>query len=66
MKKNRGTLLDKYALYTIHISGIMYTFKLAFSREEHAAVQVALEQRLGPEYISQRPGAGGQKVGDDA
>jgi len=33
-----------------------------FSSEEHAAVQAALDQKLGPEYISQRSGAGGQKV----
>ena len=33
-----------------------------FSPEEHAAIQKALHQKLGPEYISQRPGANGQKV----
>ena len=33
-----------------------------FTSEEHAAVQQALQERLGPEYISQRTGAGGQKV----
>ncbi len=33
-----------------------------FSVEEHAAVQAALDQKLGPDYISQRNGAGGQKV----
>ena len=36
--------------------------QVTFSSEEQAAVQLALEQRLGPEYISQRSGAGGQKV----
>ena len=30
--------------------------------EEHDAVQQALRQRLGPEFISQRVGAGGLKV----
>ncbi|XP_071810141.1 uncharacterized protein [Asterias amurensis] len=33
-----------------------------FSQEEHAAIQGALRQRLGPEFISQRSGAGGQKL----
>lgn len=33
-----------------------------FSPEEHAAIQKALRQKLGPEFISQRPGAGGQKL----
>ena len=33
-----------------------------FSPEEHDAVQQALRQRLGPEFISQRVGAGGFKV----
>ena len=34
-----------------------------FSVEEQEAVQQALRQRLGPEFISQRVGAGGLKVG---
>ena len=34
-----------------------------FSKEEHQAIQAALRQKLGPEFISQRSGAGGQKVG---
>ncbi|KAL9973228.1 hypothetical protein ACROYT_G019650 [Oculina patagonica] len=33
-----------------------------FSPEEHQAIQNALNQKLGPEYISQRAGAGGQKL----
>ncbi|KAL3852195.1 hypothetical protein ACJMK2_015868 [Sinanodonta woodiana] len=33
-----------------------------FTAEEHEAVQAALRQRLGPEFISQRAGAGGQKL----
>ena len=36
--------------------------QVCFSVEEQAAVQRALQERLGPEYISQRAGAGGQKV----
>ncbi|KAJ7363291.1 DNA repair protein rad52 [Desmophyllum pertusum] len=35
---------------------------LHFTTEEHEAVQNALNQKLGPEYISQRAGAGGQKL----
>ncbi len=36
--------------------------QVQLSHEEQSAVQSALEQHLGPEYISQRSGAGGQKV----
>lgn len=36
--------------------------QVEFTSEEHAAIQSALKQRLGPEFISQRPGAGGQKL----
>ena len=37
-------------------------YQVQYTAEEQAAVQAALEQKLGPEYISQRAGAGGQKV----
>ncbi|XP_041349293.1 fibulin-2-like [Gigantopelta aegis] len=33
-----------------------------FTDEEHAAIQSALRQKLGPEFISQRQGAGGLKL----
>ncbi|XP_021364150.1 DNA repair and recombination protein RAD52-like isoform X2 [Mizuhopecten yessoensis] len=33
-----------------------------FSTEEYQAIQNALRQRLGPEFISQRAGAGGQRL----
>ena len=33
-----------------------------FSSEEQAAVQKALQQRLGPNFISKRPAGGGQNV----
>jgi len=33
-----------------------------FTADEHDAVQSALRQHLGPSFISQRVGAGGQKV----
>ena len=36
--------------------------QVQFCAEEQTAVQAALEQSLGPEYVSQRAGAGGQKV----
>lgn len=36
-----------------------------FTPEEHEAIQNALNKKLGPEYISQRAGAGGQKVSDN-
>ncbi|XP_016425264.1 DNA repair protein RAD52 homolog isoform X1 [Sinocyclocheilus rhinocerous] len=34
----------------------------AYTAEEYQAVQNALRQKLGPEYISTRPAGGGQKV----
>ena len=40
----------------------LHIHQVQFCAEEQTAVQAALEQNLGPEYISQRPGAGGQKV----
>ncbi|XP_043565240.1 DNA repair protein RAD52 homolog isoform X1 [Chiloscyllium plagiosum] len=33
-----------------------------FTADEYQAIQNALQRRLGPEYISQRPAGGGQKV----
>jgi len=33
-----------------------------FSAEEQEAIQKALQQKLGPQFISQRPAGGGQKV----
>ncbi|XP_062891357.1 DNA repair protein RAD52 homolog [Mobula hypostoma] len=33
-----------------------------YAAEEHQAIQTALQRCLGPEYISQRPAGGGQKV----
>eukprot|EP00731_Ephydatia_muelleri_P021416 Em0014g7a len=36
--------------------------QVPFTAEEQATVQAALQQKLGPEYISQRTGAGGQKL----
>jgi len=38
------------------------SFQANFTPDEHEAIQNALNQKLGPEYISQRAGAGGQKV----
>ena len=37
-------------------------WQVDFTADEHAAIQAALHQRLGPSFISQRVGAGGQKV----
>ena len=37
-------------------------WQVDFTAEEHDAIQSALRQRLGPSFISQRVGAGGQKV----
>ena len=33
-----------------------------FNGNEHAAIEAALKLRLGPNFISQRPAGGGQKV----
>jgi DNA repair and recombination protein RAD52 len=41
---------------------ILPYFQTHFSQAEHGAIQTALRQRLGQEYISQRSGPGGQKV----
>ena len=35
---------------------------MSYSAEEHVAIQASLRKRLGPSFISQRAGAGGQKV----
>ncbi|CAL4062069.1 unnamed protein product, partial [Meganyctiphanes norvegica] len=36
--------------------------KVEFTADEQAAVQKVLRQKLGPSFISQRPGGGGQKI----
>ena len=36
--------------------------RASFSAAEHEAVENALRKRLGPNFISSRPAAGGQKV----
>ena len=42
----------------------MFVFlQYKFTAEEYTAVQNALRQKLGPEYISTRLAGGGQKVG---
>lgn len=44
-------------------SGSPFWFQYQYTVEEHRAIQNALRQRLGPEYISSRMAGGGQKVG---
>ncbi|XP_070227829.1 DNA repair protein RAD52 homolog isoform X6 [Bos mutus] len=39
-----------------------FWFQYQYTVEEHQAIQKALRQRLGPEYISSRVAGGGQKV----
>lgn len=41
-----------------------FWFQYQYTVEEHQAIQNALRQRLGPEYISSRMAGGGQKVGE--
>ena len=36
--------------------------QIAYDQAEHEAVQRVLRQKLGPGFISQRNGAGGQRV----
>lgn len=52
-----------------HVCNTAYCFcafvdlwQVDFTAEEHDAIQSALRQHLGPSFISQRVGAGGQKV----
>ncbi|KAM6436125.1 DNA repair protein RAD52 homolog isoform 1-T1 [Liasis olivaceus] len=40
----------------------MWFGQCPYTAEEHQAIQAALRQRLGPEYISSRQAGGGQKV----
>lgn len=40
----------------------MFLFKYQYTADEYQAIQNALRQRLGPEYISSRQAGGGQKV----
>uniref|UniRef100_A0A3P9PQ68 DNA repair protein RAD52 homolog n=1 Tax=Poecilia reticulata TaxID=8081 RepID=A0A3P9PQ68_POERE len=42
--------------------GSLYKTKCTYTAEEYRAVQNALQQRLGPEFISTRMAGGGQKV----
>lgn len=41
---------------------VMFFLQCQFSSEEEEAINNALRKKLGPEYISLRSGAGGQKV----
>jgi len=41
---------------------VVFLWQVDFTADEHDAVQSALRQHLGPSFISQRVGAGGQKV----
>ncbi len=64
MCTNIGGLSNKFGQVTTKLLDLYSLFlsQVVFSSEEQAAVQSALEQHLGVEYISQRSGAGGQKV----
>lgn len=41
---------------------IVHLWQVDFTADEHDAIQSALRKHLGPSFISQRVGAGGQKV----
>ncbi|XP_078588169.1 uncharacterized protein LOC144869115 isoform X2 [Branchiostoma floridae x Branchiostoma japonicum] len=46
----------------LHHAKQTYFGNMTFTQEEHSAIQAALRQRLGREFISQRPGPGNQKL----
>lgn len=52
----KSLTLQPMYLNEFHLSQVNFT------PSEQEAVQNALNKKLGPEYISQRAGAGGQKV----
>ncbi|KAJ7329174.1 hypothetical protein JRQ81_015348 [Phrynocephalus forsythii] len=47
---------------SISSSSSMYFGQCQYTADEYQAIQAALRQRLGPEYISSRQAGGGQKV----
>ena len=60
--RNVQTHLKSTVINLLLVGVFLLLFQVKFSPAEHAAVQSALEQQLGPQYISQRSGPGGQKV----
>lgn len=53
----RGKKTERY------LNLLVFVFmKCQYTADEYQAVQAALRQRLGPEYISSRQAGGGQKV----
>ena len=57
-----STFAELKAVVSDHDFILVFLYQTNFTPEEHEAIQNALNQKLGPEYISQRAGAGGQKV----
>lgn len=41
---------------------VNFSLQIQFTGEEQTAVQNVLRQKLGPSFISQRAGAGGQRI----
>ena len=59
----RFIYLYVFYIFSLHIFGAFpMWFQEEFTDEEHSAIQTALRQKLGPEFISQRQGPGGLKV----
>lgn len=58
--------LDRKTVFHTYSNAFFLIFwtmcQYAYTAEEYQAVQSALKQRLGPEYISTRVAGGGQKV----
>ncbi|XP_067855811.1 DNA repair protein RAD52 homolog isoform X2 [Heptranchias perlo] len=53
---------DQPSPYCSHHTPTVCFGQYQYTAEEYQAIQNALQRRLGPEYISQRPAGGGQKV----
>ncbi|XP_044272934.1 DNA repair protein RAD52 homolog isoform X2 [Varanus komodoensis] len=56
------TELTKDGTISTSASPSMWFGQCQYTAEEYGAIQAALRQRLGPEYISSRQAGGGQKV----
>ncbi|XP_060135965.1 DNA repair protein RAD52 homolog isoform X3 [Zootoca vivipara] len=57
-----GTELTRNGISSSNASSSMWFGQCQYTADEYQAVQAALRQRLGPEYISSRQAGGGQKV----
>ena len=54
--------MENKSASTGSVSPVTHFGQIEYTQEEHEAIQAALRQRLGRGFISQRSGAGGQKL----